>query len=152
MFTDSSGNHQLGTCAYFAPHCVQYIWPNSWVNTHILRDMTVLELIHVVLGLLIWGSELQNKKLIFRIDNSALLATLNKRTSKSKSVMKLVRPLVFFTMRYNIQFKAMHNGIADSLSLFQMERFRSLAPMADKEPVAVPRKFLQIISEVTSKD
>lgn len=157
LFTDSSGNHQLGAGAYFAPHWVQYKWPNSWVNTPILRDMTVLELIPVVLALLIWGSELQNKKLIFRIDNSALVATLNKRTSKSKSVMKLVRPLVFLTMRYNIQFKAMHieglhNSIADSLSRFQMERFRSLAPMADKEPVAVPQKFLQIISELTSKD
>lgn len=67
LFTDSSGNHQLGVGAYFAPHWAQYKWPNSWVNTPILRDMTVLEFIHVVLALLIWGSDLQNKQIILEL-------------------------------------------------------------------------------------
>ena len=60
--------------------------------------------------------------------------------------MKLVRHLVLLTMLNDIQFKATHintteNSIADVFSRFQMDRFRLLAPQAEKKPVPVPTKF-----------
>ena len=49
--------------------------------------------------------------------------------------MDLVRAVTFQTLRYNFTFTAIHipsldNSIADSLSRFQMDRFRTLAPTA----------------------
>ena len=153
LYTDSAGNPFLGCGAYFTGHWVQFRWPASWRDSSIFTDLTFLELIPVVLALFIWGCDLENTKVKFRIDNNALVAVINKRTSKSKLVMKLLRPLVFLTMKYNIQFKAVHiaslcNGIADSLSRFQEDRFRNLAPCADQEPVSIPAGFLNVISEL----
>ena len=51
-------------------------------------------------------------------------------------IMLLVCLFVCQCLRYNITFKAVHkpsvhNDIADSLSCFQVNRFRALAPTAD---------------------
>ena len=79
----------------------------------------------------------------------ALVAIMDKRTSKSKSVMKLHRPLVLCTLRNNMQFKAVHiNMIADSLSRFQMSRFRDVASNADQHHAETPTEFLNIISSL----
>jgi hypothetical protein len=73
------------------------------------------------------------------IDNLALVNIVYKRTSKSRRIMALVRPIVLYAMRYGIQFKVKHiegttNQLADSLSRFQDERFRALVPDAEVEP------------------
>lgn len=49
--------------------------------------------------------------------------------------MYLVRPITLFALKYNFTLTALHfegpqNGMADSLSHFQMERLRELAPEA----------------------
>ena len=153
LFTDSTGNQYLGCGAYFKGHWLQFRWPESWVGTEIMRDITFLELVPIVLALLSWHSQFNNKKIIFRIDNKALVTIINKRTSKSKSVMKLIRSLVLCTLRSNIHFKAIHiagsvNSVADALSRFQMKRFRDLAPNADQHPTRIPTEFLSIISKM----
>ncbi|VDI48745.1 Hypothetical predicted protein [Mytilus galloprovincialis] len=76
----------------------------------------------------------------------ALVSIINKRTAKSKRVMAFIRPLVLFTMQHNIQFKAQHidgfkNEIADSISRFQLNRFRELAPGAESVPENNPEEF-----------
>ncbi|CAG2188093.1 unnamed protein product [Mytilus edulis] len=108
LFTDSAGNVLLGCGAYFQGHWVQYQWPSSWADTSILLDITCLELIPIVLSFMIWGRSFRNKKILLRIDNQALVSIVNKRTSKSKRVMILIRQLVFLTMNNNIQFRAQH--------------------------------------------
>ena len=58
--------------------------------------------------------------------------------------MHLVRMLIVCQcLRYNITFKAIHvpgerNDIADSLSRFQVNRFRTLAPQADIAMTPIP--------------
>jgi len=157
LLTDSSGNPLLGCGAYYSGQWVQYKWPDKWLNSPIFSDMTFLEFVPVLLAMFIWGESFKNKKLKFRIDNNALVVIINKRTSKSKKVMKLMRPFVFITMKHNIQFRAVYiestrNSIADSLSRFQMSRFRTLAPSADREPVNIPQSFLNVISELDLKN
>lgn len=90
---------------------------------------------------------------MLRIDNQPLVSIINKRTSKSKRVIVLLRKLVFLTMYNNIQFKAIHiegsrNEIADILSRFQEHRFRSLAQNADLLPADIPQELLNMISEL----
>lgn len=70
-----------------------------------MRDITFLELVPILLALFIWGVEYKNKKIVFRVDNEALVEIINERTSKSKREMQLIRPVVLLTMQYNIQFK-----------------------------------------------
>lgn len=150
LFTDSSGNADLGCGAFFKGSFVQLQWPKSWQGSSILKNMSFLEFIPVVLAMFIWGERLKNKKIIFRIDNLGLVSIVNKRCSKDKQIMQLMRPFVLITMLNNIQFKAnfidgFQNDIADSLSRFQMTRFRSLVPTADSSPTAVPKSFWDLI-------
>lgn len=53
--------------------------------------------------------------------------------------MDLVHHLTLLTLKYNVYIRVEHiadkkNEIADSLSRFQFQRFRSLAPHADPRP------------------
>jgi hypothetical protein len=105
LFSDSA---DLGCAAFLAGKWIQYQWPKHWKNQPITRDITFLELVPIVLGLFVWGLALSNTKILFRIDNLALVNIVNKRTSKSKRIMSLVRPIVLYTMRYGIQFKTKH--------------------------------------------
>jgi hypothetical protein len=97
-----------------------------------MKDMSFLEMIPVVLALYLWADKRSSKNILFHIDNLALVSILSKRSSKDKLIIKLIRPCVLFTMLSNVQFRAVHiegikNEIADSISRFQMSRFRSLA-------------------------
>ena len=63
--------------------------------------------------------------------------------------MDLVRYLTLLTLGSNFCIRAEHiegkrNDIADSLSRFQMDRFRELAPYAIRDPCLVPPELLKI--------
>ncbi|CAG2234123.1 unnamed protein product [Mytilus edulis] len=93
----------------------------------------------VVVAIQLWGRFLENKKLLFNIDNQSVVTILNKKSSKSARVMILVRKLVFISLKHNILIKAQHisgsrNVITDALSRCHWQLFRQLAPQADKEP------------------
>ena len=112
--------------------------------------MTFLELIPVVIAVEIWGHLLEKKKVVFHIDNLALVSIINKQTSKSKRTMELVRRLVLKLMLNNVVFKAKHiasvdNDIADSISRKQWQRFRELAPTAKSIPEIPPRDLINMI-------
>lgn len=110
-------------------------------------NITVLELFPIFLALNVWGNELRNKKLRIHTDNLDLVHVINKKTSREKAIMPLVRELVLVTLKGNILLHAVHiagvdNNIADALSRFQFQRFRSIAPHMDEEPVMVPSHLL----------
>jgi hypothetical protein len=62
MFTDSSGSPELGCGAYFCGGWTQFRWLSSWKNLPILRNMSLLELIPVVLALYLWSSFYKREK------------------------------------------------------------------------------------------
>lgn len=147
LFTDSSGS--LGCGAYFQKKWLVFKWPLDW-GQRVLRDITFLELVPIVLAILTWSKMLTNKKVLFHVDNSALVDIINSKSSKSDRVMCLLRPLVLTTMNYNIQIKCSHiagstNEIADSISRFQWTRFRQLAPEADTFPTPIPSEFWPLL-------
>lgn len=151
LFTDSTGNAELGCGAYFQGRWAFFEWPPKWHSSDIIRDMTFLELVPLVLAIRLWGQDLECKKVLFFIDNySALVSIVNKQTSKSKRVMKVVTELVLMLMQYNCIFKAKHiessnNCIADSISRKQWGKFRQLAPEAKEQAEPIPQDFLQMI-------
>ncbi|XP_062572622.1 uncharacterized protein LOC134234551 [Saccostrea cucullata] len=59
-------------------------WPDEFKQLHI----TILELFPIVLAMEMWGSHFQNHKILFLTDNEAVVAIINKTSSKDKTVMK----------------------------------------------------------------
>jgi hypothetical protein len=119
--SDSYGS--LGCGVVFGNHwsCLQ--WPAHWLED-VYRDITLLELIPIVLGIMTWSEKLRNNKLILHIDNLALVHIINCKSSKNKRIMVLIRLLVLQSLKSNIQIRAQHlpgskNNIADAISRFQ---------------------------------
>jgi hypothetical protein len=70
--------------------------------------------------------------------NKATVAIVRKGRSKSIEIMKLMRQLTWCACQNNVTFSAKHvpgvkNNISDALSRLQIEKFRSLAPQAEKQ-------------------
>lgn len=157
LFTDSAGSCELGCGCFYRNQWVFFPWPKSWQCDELMADITFLEMVPVILALILWGKHLKNKRVLLRIDNEALVIVINKQTSKSKRLMQLVRHFVLLAMEYGIIFKAMHipshlNSIADSISRKQWDRFRVLAPDADKEPQQIPARFRSLIYSLRLKN
>ncbi|KAK3084124.1 hypothetical protein FSP39_008557 [Pinctada imbricata] len=153
LFTDSAGNSKLGCGAIFQSRWAFLKWPEHWHKTNIMKDITFLEFIPIVMAFHIWGNDLANQRILLNTDNSALVAIINKKTSKSKRVMSLVRHFVLHSLLHNIQSKAIHvpgkkNSIADSLSRQEWRRFRRNFPQADETPCTVPTSLLDLISKI----
>ncbi|KAJ8297896.1 hypothetical protein KUTeg_024427 [Tegillarca granosa] len=91
LFTDSAGGARYGCSAILGSHWSYILWPACWHNAPILQDITFLELVPITMT-----------------DNLALVSILNKKSSKSKRVMQLLRPLVLQSMLYNVQFRSVH--------------------------------------------
>lgn len=93
-----------------------------------------------LVAICIWADQFTAKKLLINTDNIALLDILNMKSSKSQRVMSLVRPVVFLCMKKKpikiktSRIQGYQNSIADSISRFQLERFRSLALCRQTRP------------------
>lgn len=99
-----------------------------------------------ILGLHFMGSRWSGKRIRMWCDNKSVVASIN---SKSPRVMDLIRVITLQTLQYNFTFTATHipgldNSIADSLSRFQMDRFRTLVPSASPTASAIPPSAMNI--------
>ena len=135
--TDASGT--LGYGAVFKTHWFY----GPWQDHQAPNGITWKELYPIVLAVETWGPQLQNSCIYLHSDNYAVVYILNKQTTKNASVMHLVRRFVISCMKYNLLIKAVHvpgrlNQLPDTLSRFQIAKFRSLAPWMDKQPTPVP--------------
>lgn len=146
LYTDAAGS--LGFGAYFQGHWAHGSWPS-----HLLAmEITFKELVPIVLSLHLWGAEFANRRIVFHCDNEAVVHIINKQSTRSKPIMVLVRILVSVCLHYNILFRAKHiassqNSIADALSRFQWNRFRSLAPQADPSPTLIPDHLWRLVMQ-----
>lgn len=159
-----ASGHQMTPCSYsqtvqggtnggfgifFSGRWAYSKWPAHWATSDLIRDMTFLELFPVYVAILLWHTLLSNQRIIFHIDNMAVVQVVNSTTSKSCRVMNIVRKLVLLLLQNNITIKAKHipsklNNIADSLSRSQWGKFHSLAPEADKWPTPLPQQIWDV--------
>ncbi|XP_056009591.1 uncharacterized protein LOC130046335 isoform X1 [Ostrea edulis] len=143
LYTDASGTKGYAAilgASWFA---------QPWLEHMQHCQIAVKELYPIVLALEIWGSCLQNRRILFFSDNISVVYIINKQSSKDKTLMALVRRLVLVCLCKNILFKAKHipgkcNIIADSLSRFQFQTARFQAPYLEQYPTPVPEHLLQI--------
>ena len=137
LFTDASGS--VGYGAVCGPEWFSGTWSASWNALNI----TVLELYPIVAAVETWEAAWANSSVCFYTDNEALVAIINKQTSKEPCVMARLRLLILSCLRRNINFTACHipgrdNTLADRLSRCQIAEFLRLAPWANFEPATVP--------------
>ena len=151
LFTDSAGGANLGFGIFFKGHWCNARWPRNWYTMGITKDITVLELFPIVVSLFIWAEDLKNKKIKFHCDNRAVVDIINKLSSKSEIVMRLIRILTLKCLKLNVILKASHvqgkhNSTCDALSRLQLDRFHLLAPNADPEPRIIPDHLWTVFS------
>ena len=126
LFSDASA---LGFAAIYGTRWCQGRFPPSWSHTNI----AVKELLPIVLAVQFWGPIMANSRMLFMCDNMSIVAVINSRTSKDRSIMDLLRKVAIATMSHNIHFAAKHipgkfNSAADALSRFQDGVTRQVAP------------------------
>ena len=84
-----------------------------------------------------------SKAICFHCDNEALVYVINNLISHETHFLKLLRQLIFLSLKYNIIFKAVHipgekNKYSDALSRLQIQEFLALMPDTYQFPMAVP--------------
>ena len=83
--------------------------------------ISVKELVPVTMAAALWGPQWSGKHICFHSDNMAVVAVLQRRSSKSPPLMQLLRCVSLFSAFYGFHFSAKHvpgvlNEVADALS------------------------------------
>ena len=143
LFTDAAGG--IGFGMYFQGHWAQHKWPVSYKS----RSIAFLELFPIMVACVIWGAYFTSRRIVFYTDNAAVAEIVNKKSSKCKDIMILVRHLVLTSLKHHFHFRAQYiagqlNNVADSLSRFQNQRFRALCPNADPDQTPIPEYLLKL--------
>ena len=129
--TDASGS--IGYGGIFGKQWFQGTWkPQQHIGISKI-SIAWQELYAIVVACSIWGKQWACKRILFQCDNLAVVSALNTKKAKCPQLMRLLRKLTLIAMSRNFHLKAQHipglsNEIADSLSRFQVPRFRRLAP------------------------
>ena len=74
----------------------------------------------------------QSKRLIFKCDNSSVVSVLQKKVSENGLLMKLLRRLAIFAIKYNFDYSAIHveGNVFLKLMLCHVFGFRFSEPYA----------------------
>jgi hypothetical protein len=145
LYTDASG---VGFGGYFHGAWFYGPWPpNLQEVLDSVFSIAFKELYPIVVAAVLFGRDWGQKRLLFHCDNMATVCVLNKGRSDSPAIMQLMRRLALIAAKSNFAYASEHvpgveNQLADSLSRFQLHRFRQLAPQADPLPTPVPTDVL----------
>ena len=104
-------------------------WFNGrWSNLQLPLSIANKELFPVVLAAHVWGPGWSRRRIMFHVDNEAVVHILNSRTSPDPNIMHLLHSLLKVAACFSFTFAAIHvpgrnNGIADALSRFNFQAF-----------------------------
>lgn len=137
LFTDSSGT--IG----FGAYCQGEWFNGRWTQAQLQRSIQWKELYPIVLSAAVWGHRWSTLRIRLLCDNQAVAHCLVSGTSHCPHLMSLIRSLFLVAAKYNFHVTAQHlpgrhNIIADSLSRFRMQVFRTHAPQASLHPTPLP--------------
>lgn len=86
----------IGFGIYFNHKWAQACWPKDWEEICNLSDITFLELFPIAAALFIWRSELKNKKILFHVDNQAVVTIINIQKNHPSLLLMQIKILVPF--------------------------------------------------------
>ena len=137
LFTESSGS--IGFGAYCGGDWFNGHWPPELAS----HSIQYKELYPIVLAAAVWGHRWTTLKICMLCDNQAIVHSLISGSSHCPHIMHLLRNLFYIGVIGNFTISAqhipgVHNIIADSLSRFNMQVFRTHAPAAAPLPTPLP--------------
>ena len=140
IFSDSSG---FAFSGIMGNEWFYGIFPIHWKNYNI----AIKEFLPAYLAMRLWQDKMQDKFVLFHIDNESVVYNLRNQTSKLEAIMSLMRPLVLIAMSRNVQYYSTHirgkfNYLADWISRLQIMRALKAAPHLDRKPQAIPHSWL----------
>ena len=105
------------------------------------------KLFPIIAAAALWGSQWVSRWVEFPCDNESVVVVLKSGTSRDHHLMGLLHHLSLLAIRHSFKLTAssvrsLANPVADSLSHFQFQRFRRLAPQADLTPSVIPESLL----------
>ena len=129
LFTDASRNFSLGFGGICGSSWMQARWGEQVEKLN--PSIQYLELYAMTAGILAWAERFKNKQIVIFCDNMSVVQMVNNNSSKCMNCMTLIRLIVLHSMIHNVKILVKFvptklNGIADSLSRFQMQRFTDL--------------------------
>ena len=144
LYSDASGGFGCG--AWWGHRWLQFAWPDQWGG----RNITLKELVPVVLACAVWGPLWFGARVVAHVDNEAAVAVLNSGYSKEGEIMHLIRSLFFIVASYQISLSARHipgtqNGAADAISRDNLPLFFSLLQVADRWPAPIPQALVALL-------
>ena len=124
----------------------QFRWPPAWDAVNI----TVKELLPIVVACAVWGHQWRGSTILCRCDNAAVVAIVKSGSSKDRVAMHLMRCLFFFTAFYQMLLVPRHlpgrdNTAADHLSRDALSSFLQLVPTAQPQPTELPDALMQAL-------
>ena len=124
----------------------------KWVEQVQGHSITVKELVSIVVATAVWGPTWRGSSVQVLCDNTAVVAILNKNSSRDKEVMHLIRCLAFITAKF--QFLLSVLGISQgwkiqlqmhALSRNKLDVFNSIYPQANSAPAPIPAPLLDLL-------
>ena len=136
IHSDASGSFGCGAFDSTS-RWLQVRWPVSWTDV----DISVKEMVPIVLAAAIWGDSWQGTRVCFLSDNAAVVAVLERRSAQHPHLLHLLRCLYFYAAHYQFAYTALHlpgvsNTAADALSRDNMTLFNSLVPQGRNSGVS----------------
>ena len=106
---------------FWVQQCIAGCFPQSWQGL----DIQALELYPILALVGTFAEQMQDSVVAVWCDNLPLVHCINKLSSKNKSVMLLMRPLVLYLLSHNITLRAAYlsskdNSFCDTLSRKQV--------------------------------
>lgn len=143
--SDASGSWGCGAFAS-SGEWFQFQWPDSWKGL----DITVKELLPIVLAVAMWGHMWEEQSVQCLCDNAAVVAIIKSGSSKCEHVMHLMRSLFFFTATHNISLvpeyiPGVENTGADALSRNDHHSFLSQTPNVNQSSFPIPQALIKAL-------
>eukprot|EP00731_Ephydatia_muelleri_P012479 Em0006g1373a len=149
VWSDASGSWGCG--AYWHTRWFQYPWTE--VSTE--WSIAVKEMVPVMWGCFVWGSEWVRGVVQWSCDNLAVVEVINRGCSKDEHLAHLLRCIHFAEAKFNFTLVARHvegvaNDKADDLSRNRLSSFLSKVSEAVDRPTQIP-PWLEQLGAVTGE-
>ena len=101
MYSDTSKNPDLG----YGAVCQDSWTYGQWDSDFMVLDPSIeyLELYALVVGVVNWIHRFSNRRIILFCDNQSVVSMVNKTTSSCLKCLKLIRILVFHSLKCNVR-------------------------------------------------
>ena len=143
MFLDTSGTIGFGAICNAS-------WTfGEWEPEFLAREPSIefQELYGVTVGILNWIHRFKDRRVCLFCDSISVVFMINNMMSKCKHCMVLIRMVVLECLKLNVKLSAKYintkkNGLADSLSRLDFQRFWHLAEgKMDENPTPILTKL-----------